>query len=375
MSVSDTREIIVGHLLTGEIYAVLPAHAGPWSMVHRKAGKISASVLVTPDLLNQYPDLPVQVKEWRSFIGVRIPESRRILNAGPITNWSFDSETSILEITGAGLPAYFEHRYLVQAGRIPDPMVSLDWTKLSLGSIAGRVVTQTMAHPGGNLPIVIPPDVAGTNERHYKGYDMGQVWERLTQLMEVQNGPDLMFQPRMKDESHIEWQMRIGDPLLSQDGDAWRLPIGNGRSSVLGYSVASDGADMAYRVFTVGSGTNEEALIAQAADYSMIDEYGFPLLERKETYSSVTEMNTLNSWANANVGANKAPWKTWKFKLDPTATPRLGDYRPGDWVVTQIDQRFPFLPLGEFRGRIMTVSGDLTGLVTVELTPTVDGRQ
>ena len=132
---------------------------------------------------------------------------------------------------------------------------------------------------------------------------------------------------------------------------------------------------MAYRAFAVGSGTNEDALISQAADYSMVDEYQFPLLERKETYSSVTKVETLNHWATANVGANKAPWKTWEFELDPTATPRLGDYRPGDWVRVQIDRRYPFLPVGEFRGRIMTVSGGLSGAVKVELTPSVDGRQ
>lgn len=372
---TDTREVIIGHIMTGEVYAVLPAHKASWSMVHRKAGKINVEVLVTSDLLERYPDLTVQLKEWRSFIGVRIPETQQILNAGPVTGWSFDSSTSVLSATGAGLPAYFEHRYLLQNGRIPDPKVSLDWEGWTLGSIATLVVEKTLQHPGSALPVVLPEKVRGSNDRHYWGYEMGQVWERLTQLMEVQNGPDLMFQPRMKDATRVEWQMRVGDPLLSQEGEDWRLPIGTPRSSVLGYSVDSDGTDMAYRAFAVGSGTNEEALIAQASDYSMVDNFQFPLLERKETYSSVTQIETLNNWATANVGSNKAPWKTWKFKLDPTATPRLGDYRPGDWVRAQIDQRFPFLPMGEFRGRIMTVSGDLSGTVEIELTPTVDGRQ
>lgn len=323
----DTREILIGNLLTGEIYAIIPAGSASWNVVHRKAGKVEAAFLVTDDLLEAYPDLTVQMREWRSFIGIRMAATGRILEAGPVTGWGFDSTDDTLRVTGAGLLEYFKHRLLVEAKRTADTSKALVWDQWSLGTIARNIVQTSMGVTGGGLPIVLPDTVKGTNTRTYWGYEFGVIADRLTQIMEVDGGPDIMFQPRMVPGSatKIQWQMRVGSPLLSQEGDDWIFTMGVPDTPVLSYTVDSDGADMSFRTFAVGSGQNEDALVAQYANWSMIDGYGYPLLENKVTESSVEEMDTLTGWAKGDVESNRAPWRTWTFTLDPGASPQLGE--------------------------------------------------
>jgi hypothetical protein len=77
--------------------------------------------------------------------------------------------------------------------------VTTAYTGLWLGTIAKRLVAQAMSWTGGDLPIVLPSDESSTDPEHqrtYLGADFKPIGEALKQLMEVQGGPEINFQPR-----------------------------------------------------------------------------------------------------------------------------------------------------------------------------------
>lgn len=373
-------EIICGELRIGRILTTVPVVDGSWSLAYNDAGRVTATVPLASLDADDAREVVGYLDPARCFLAVRVGD--RIVEAGPIWRHDYDDDTGDLTVTAAGLWSLFDHRRVMKVlagGESPAASV-LAWSGLSLGTIAKRLVETAMSHAGGSLPLVLPPDEVGGHERIYPGYELKQVGEVLRQLTEVIGGPDIRFEPRLTaDRLRIEWVMRVGteaQPLIWQSGGDWQWDTTVPGSGVSGLSVSRDATRLGYRAWGTGSGQEAALPMSMREDLSLTGR-GFPLLEVDESRSQVSEQTTLDAHTEALLARSVRPWVTWSWRA--REHPSLWEQRPGDWATLRIPRDHRYLSAlgfgGDYRARIVGMSGDLGPEVTFSAAPTMEHRQ
>lgn len=387
-----TQTVIVGDLTTGRRLMALPVSSASWATAAGDHGSIAVTLpLTASDFQTMSPVAVAGGVEWRrtstpmrdvrtvteplrAFIAILADD--RVIAAGPIIGRRWADDGTRLDIRGIGMSWIFTRRRVIPAsytGRVQD--ASLDYTSLSLGTIQKRLVQVALARPNGTLPIVLPADEAGAHERHYLGFELGEMWDRIDQLSKVLNGPEVAFQPRLTtDRLGVEWVMRTGtnaDPLLHQTGMDWTIDLSVPRGVLGGLTVDEDGQAITNLGWATGSGMDTALLIGSATDATAAVA-GYPLLESVRSYGSVTAQGTLQGHAASDVDANRRPWQTWSMRV--MVDDRLGQYRNGDWWSVRIGRNHPYLDEGVYRSRMASHRGSITAdWVDITLVPTMGG--
>lgn len=337
-----------GDLVTGLVTVRnIPARAGRVT-TDLDAGSIGCDVglPLTDPLTRVAVDIPNLLIPGRSFLAYE--EDGIILAAGPIWSDDYDFDSGRYTLNAAGLLSYFDYRYVLPVltgGQLPADVTST-WTT-SLRTMAKRLVEQCQAW-SPSLPIVFESDVAGSNVRTYPGSDMMRVRDALTNLSNVQGGPDIVFRPEWADSTHVQWRLVTGDPLLTQSGHrhTWVTTVPG--SSVKGVSIQRDA--------TVLSGWDYESgdagLGAVAAD-STLTTAGYPLFQTRTARPSVILQSTVQDYADAAVVVGRSHLQTWAFSARKDQTPKLGEYWPGDLAAIQVPKN-PRVAEGVHNLRIMS---------------------
>lgn len=406
------RTIMVGEVRTGRRITQIPVASASWSMAHRGPGEITVDIPLGAaqfaelerEVLGQFPGPGIwpsletwpldSFSVWTPGDGLRpeflaalepgrcflaVLEGDTVLEAGPIWSWDYTLGGS-LRVSAAGLWSLLDHRFVIGDLASAWAEWAQTYTSLSLGTIAKRIVQLAEATSGGDLPIVLPADEAGVHERVFNGFDLGTVRQRLEQLMGVEGGPDIAFEPRLTtDRMGIEWVLRTGtnaDPLLHQSMvHVWdsRVP----RGGVSGLSVKRDASGLAQRSYVTGSGMETALLMARASDTSLLSA-GYPLMEVKDARSTVEDQATLNRWAEGNLSKASRPWQVWTCTVRADENPALGTYRPGDFCKVWVSKDHPLLshmlPEGFHQARVLNVQGDLSNDVQLTLMPAKESR-
>lgn len=381
--------IYAGDLLTGELSIKLPASDCSWSAEHRADGSISATTTLAGEILDDYPNIVQQVAPWRCFLAA-ITDDGKVLQAGPILPHNYSDATGVLRLSAIGLRGIFARRFLMPvlaSGANPAEAV-MTWSNLSLGTIAKRMVQLAMSHDGGSLPIDLQVDQVGSNTRTFYGYELGRISDRLQQIEDVENGPDLAFEPYLTGGGRIDrvrWRMRFGTnvtPELSQAPAADHIwDRTTKRTPIVSLDVDLDTDEMGDRAWVTGQGSEKQLLMAMYQDRSLRGQ-GYPLLEVDESRPSVSRTTTLNSHTRALLRRSGRPWQLWRMVVRarpdglPDGTPALGAYRVGDWVRVVVGDNHPYIPsrTGYYRTRIMSISGSYADQVTLVLAPTLEDR-
>lgn len=372
--------IYAGDLMTGEITIKVPTNSLTWSAAHRAEGSVGATVNLVGEVLDRFPDIVYQLSPWRCFLAA-ITDSGQVLQAGPILPHKYSDTTGILTLSALGLRGYFARRFLmpVLPGSANPADAEMTWSGMSLGTIAKRIVQLSMSHTGGALPIDLPADAEGINTRTYYGFELARISERLKQIEDVENGPDIAFQPYVVgDLDRVRWQMRVGtteDPLLHQAGPDHVWDRTAPSTSIVSLDVDVDSSEMGDRAWVTGQGSDTELLMSTYQDQSLRIS-GYPLLEVDDVRSSVSELTTLDSYARALLRSSGRPWQTWTMVVRAERAPVLGTYRVGDWVRVHVGNNHPYIPArdGYYRTRIIDISGTDGLNVTLRLAPVMEDR-
>lgn len=374
--------IYAGDLLTGQVSIKVPATDCTWSADHRAEGAIGAQVPLVGEVLDDYPDIVRQLAPWRCFLAA-VTDDGVVMQAGPILPHDYDDTTGVLKLSALGLRGYFARRFLMPvlaSGAVPARQV-MTWSGLSLGTIAKRIVALTMQHDGGGLPIDLPPDQAGSATRTYYGYELGRVSTRLREIEDVEDGPDLAFEPYLTEDDELDvirWRMRTGttaQPELTQDGPdhVWDRTAKN--TPIVSLKVSVDSEEMGDRAWATGQGSEKQLLMALYQDRSLRGQ-GYPLLEVDESRSTVSLQSTLNSHVRALLRRSSRPWQLWTMVVRRDAGPKVGTYKVGDWVRVFVGDNHPYIPsrTGYYRTRIMSISGGFGDEITLALALTFEDR-
>jgi len=377
-----TVRVVCGETVTGRILATVPTTEDgiSWETILNDAGTVDATVPLRRIPERERRNLLSYLEPNRCYLAA-ITDSGKVLEAGPIWKHKLDDTSGDLTVGASGLWSIFDHRKAIDpswdtgTARVQD--TQLRWSGMNLGSIAQYLTFSSLQRVGGVLPVLFQdiPDT-GLAERTYPGYELGWVGERLRQLAEVSNGPDIAFEPRLTaDELGIEWVMRVGtdvDPLLHQRGADWRWDRCATRGTLKLLTVDVDATGVAQRAWSIGSGMETELLLGVAQDLTPLDA-GYPLLETDTSSTNTSLQTTLNAQATSALAVAKRPWSTWSIEVRDDVPP-LGDYRPGDWSSISVPDEHVYLRAGEYRTRILSIAGTGKSTVSVKLAPTMELR-
>jgi hypothetical protein len=287
-------------------------------------------------------------------------DDQYIAQAGPIITSQFDDDSAIISVSGGGLWSLLNRRVVIDPDYPLAPTTAssllnlatgdLNYGPLSLHTIAKHLVQDSCARPNFALPIDFPADISGTSVRNYPIYDLAPVGQRLKELTQVENGPDVDFAPYFDPSTpgYIRFQMRIGNPLLEQDGLDLVWDYGTGLRAV---SIDSNGTAMVSGSFIRGNGSERASLVAYDQDLTLVNG-GWPPTEIVESYSSVTEGATLQGHAAGAIELRRVPIELWSADVRADQIPMFGTYHPGTFAVFNMIDHL-WVPDGGYLQRIL----------------------
>lgn len=386
---------VLGTFRTGKIEAEVNELDGSWAAALNQAGSVSAKTELASyfDGDRRLLDIWSYTVPWKHFMAAI--DGDLVHEAGPILSRPFaDDEGRELSINAAGMWAYLTRR-VTRPPFGPDQTladVELRFEpeeRLEKGTIAKRIIQAMLAVPGGDVPIDLPddrfvPEGQSGTKRVYPGYEGAYIADRLNQLVEVINGPDVMFRPYLADATHIRWRMVTGtdaDPYVHNAGtpvfdySAPLKPVSNLQISENGQRFVS----ISYQIGAVpepdvpegqegddgttddvGETADVEALppIAQSVDMTLVEE-GWPLLEEVTSRDSVSVLSTLQGYADERTAQGKRAPVLFTFDFPTNERPYPSTYAVGDWCKL-VTKGHPRLSDGAHLCRIVGLASDTT---------------
>jgi len=378
--------LAVANTITGQIVGDLPFTAVPtWSRVLNGSGTLTGvAVPLNPTRLDS--DMAQRLREpWRWT--VLWCYGQTILQAGLLSSASVDDtqKPTVASLTTTTLWDFLTRKRLVvtpgqdigtSAADVVFSPTSPDTANrnLSLHSIARRLVELTLnTDPTYSLPRILPDVIAGTSVRTYLGSDLATTGTRLSELTQVDQGPEVEFSPEFVDstQGYMRWRMRIGNNRLGQLGfpHAWDY-----QRALLSLSTGIDGVDMTFNVTSKGQDTRtvssatppvaSGALISAAASDTFYTAQGWPALQTADTgHTSTIDTTTVQGYANAAVTTHKVPIKTATAHISingldnqgrQTGAPSIDLISVGDTAFVGLVGH-PFLADGQYGMRILTL--------------------
>lgn len=309
-----------------------------------------------------------KVREWaeRWYSSIAVLWDGVVCQAGPITQAPelvfVDSEPCMV-VSFKGFwenlnQRVLHHKAWNPATGITDATANLTIND-SLPNIAREIVSQatTMTvRAGSALPVDLPVAVTSdSNTRTYYGYSTASAGQRLQELTQVENGPDVFFRPyvtTLSGDRYVRHQMMIGNPYLTQGGSPPKFDLGG---SMVDVGVAGDSSPMITTAFVKGTGNESGQLYGYATSADLTSK-GWPLLDYVDSgHTSTQVQSTLDSWARADIAQFGRKLEQWKPLILLDSEPKWGTYTPGSFGSYVINDH-PWIPDGSYISRILGAS-------------------
>ncbi|MGO1048808.1 hypothetical protein [Crossiella sp. CA198] len=312
---------LYGDLLTRRILGELPATAARYTETRNAPGSISVTIPLEPGPVSGLG--PESFAEGRTTLWV---ERDGVVLAGAIF-WTteIDLATGELTLNGEGYHSYFRRRLL---------RVNLSFPPTTDRAMIVKGLLDHAQDNGPNFPIW--PHVSGnigvdtsrirplgaTSERNYLGYERhsyGQLIENLTDDLD-----DFSFRYVHRWDAHratITTYVEVIAPGAAPPNLTFDL----GRNCAVTSRITRDGTLLTNRADAIGEGSGAEAPIQTRIARTE----GLPLLERAETFSTVSEPLTLRGKADGMLRLGAAPIIVPTLSITPDAEPALGSYGAG----------------------------------------------
>jgi hypothetical protein len=369
--------VFVAETATGRIVADVPYVGVPsWSYGLNMVGDWQVTVPIGAIPLEELESL---LDYWRFSWG--ISWGNHILQYGPLVTDTYRDQEgpATMRVGGVGMWGLFlTKRLLVDPGFvgrfIADETADTILTGLSQHTIAKRLVENDMTR-NGSLPITLPADIAGTEERTFAGYDLAYVGERLAALTQGIDGPEIEMRPEYTDSTRtaVHCVMRIGNTRLGNLGlpHSWDY----GRGALTHVDVDSDASRRQNRSWVRGNGM-ERALLTGWYEEPVPSATDLRLEVVDGGHTSETTQSTLDGWAQANVLTYRRVTRLWSAQVrmdgtngrnELTGSPSIDLVSAGD-TCTMTLAGHRRIPDGTYGRRVLAVRpGDNTDLVRLTL--------
>ena len=294
------------------------------------------------------------------------------LLGGPLVPSSYDGDKREVQVTARGLrfaldrvpilPAVALTTQISPAG-VPDPAMDTSISGVDLGTIGKRLIQQAMTWPGwSDVPVAFHADRAGTSTRNYTAVELKSVDSALSDLSNVQNGPDIRLRLVRTSADSFGWVYESG--TIAQPRLQGEVPLVWEPDDTSGLQIREDPQVMGSIAWSTGGRSTDKTLVRSLYDPHLV-ERGFPLLHLdSDASSSVTEEATLDAWNQETLRTARVPAQFWSFKAPTGVSPFPFEYAPGDLATVRITDH-DYLPDGDYVRRIVGLSGDESEFITV----------
>lgn len=290
----------------------------------------------------------------------------------------FDDDSRTLTLTAQGVNGEFFDRIPVMPAAaltgaltvkgldgydIPNPAFDTTVSNVSHGTIGKRLVQQYLGWPGAPAaPFILPGDEPGFRTQTYTFASMKSLRSALDDLVKQEGGPDFAFDAAITPSGlGLSYIMRHGSeavPRLGTDVGVWSLGGQESPISGLKYNEAVAGG-VSLGLMTAGK-SSAAVLISRVSNPAPLAN-GYPPMAVVDTSrSDVALQATLDAYNRVNVAEGERPILDATFTVRGDASPRLGQYRPGDRVVLDPPSDHPWFT-APISIRIMSMSGDESG--------------
>ena len=201
----------------------------------------------------------------------------------------------------------------------------------------------------------------------------------LKNIANADGGPDMQFRPYLSDSQHVRFRFLAGsdgDIYLNQDK---RLSLSCSPYGGTLENIKIDRAAPYMRVYATGAGSDLGTMCCQSEDLTLVKRQDpYPLRETTTNDTDAKTYELLAAAADGMLNANRQPLMQLSGEIDVNDCDAmglplhpLGSFWPGEMFDIAIDG-FPDLPDGVYPMRLMQISGDQTGKVTVKFDPVAD---
>lgn len=385
-------------MLTGRRVLNLPHDSASWTQTLNDTDSVTVAVplyAASQDAASERLANDARILDLRNTAAlgktVLVVEDEGKLVGGPIMERSYDSATSRLTLTAAGMWSYFDHRVLlppaaaskplVKADGTPDTSLDMGWSKVTWNTIARNIVEQAMNWPNGHVPVVLEEPETGSSEVNYTAVDLNIVGEVLSNITERENGCDIMFVcQRQADGLGFEWRMVTGHPLIQAAEHRFNANALNPGLTDLNSSETADG--LATRCWFSAGKSDDKVLVASAYSKILTDA-GAPCWDMVNSeHSTVKILQTLQDYATEAAGVYYLPVSSTECRIHRdylTSIARLslanlnvGDLMTfrttGDWFFADGEhtRRITALSATEDDDWITVTLGDVFSTVTID---------
>lgn len=225
---------------------------------------------------------------------------------------------SIYTLTGKGLRDLLAQRLVTREPTAPEfadladlESSTISYSHMSLGTIQEELCKVATARASGALPISFDAKLREDglpentdHDRTYQGFNVSNngVDKLLTDLSDVDGGPDFMLRPVLNAPDQGQWSVTCvavhgmnASPWIPQDSQlVWDATAMDG--VVTAMDVTPDGRTRRNRVWAVGSGTDAATLMQIAQDDAAL-QTGQPLMEAVTSYTSIDNLPPLMAHA------------------------------------------------------------------------------
>lgn len=353
-------------------------------------GILQATSCTWSDSINDYGDLSCHVlhnrgREWERILreyGAIIAAirhdgpSKTILHAGYLTRWKPSGDGYDLEAGGGW--TILDKRLVLNHNldaswrdgqiTIDEDNPPGDWILTLRGTyrdIVRGLINETLKW--GSLPISLPAIQGGTShERTYQCWDLSTVSERIGDIADLEDGPEIRFDPILAGDG-IRFQLNVGDPEIIDTTHRWNLNLPGQHIMLTDFD--ADGDDITNEAYAIGGKTDDRVLVARRKGDSLRSQ-GWPLLQTYDgSHTSVSETATLQSYTAAAIDIGDHSQCTIGIECLQTENVHVGDHAiirlsDTDPLSKRIASALGLEPRSQIEVKITDTSGDITSMVT-----------
>lgn len=324
---------------------VLRAYSG---RTGKQIGRLDYSSLSWADSLNDEGslsskisgdvDAPALLPPYKTVLCAS--SGKRIFHAGYVTHLSFDRSAMTWSLDCGGGITVLDKRLVLNKGLmsswsdgyvvVDEENPSGDWPLKLTGSysdIVRGLILETCAW--GELPFTVSDWQDGGHERNYNSYDLATVADRIREISQLADGPEIRFDPVING-SNLKFVQRTAEEIIDHK---WKWNTLLPDCPVSFDDEDDDGELLCSQCFATGGREKDSLLVSSSRSESLITD-GWPLLQMANTqHSDVSELQTLKSYSDATVSQGDKSQRVYGLKADISL-----DIRVGDWAEIRTEQ-------------------------------------
>ncbi len=398
-------------ITTGEHLYRLPYSAAQWQESIKQPGSLSVTVPLSREA--KQLDLWDTLRPWKCLIALQ--RGRSVIHAGPLTDLQWDAGSRSLSLTcGGGLTLLTTRLVLNSAlkdgwrdGTVlvdeehPAANMTLAWKRTWWWVCIVRLILETLVlnsalkdgwrdgtvlvdeeHPAANmtlawkrtwwwvcivrliletkkwqdLPIDLPSiEEPGDKQRTYFSWDLATVADRISDIMNLSGGNEVVFDPYLTPDNHLRFELRAGKPELITTTHRWDTTLPDSRVDL--ESVSGSGSNLTNQVWATGGKDSDKTLMCRRTATPLA---GYGLMQSANTaHTTVERLSTLQQHATGQLANGCWPDETFSLKVGEEWAPHVGDH-----AITRVDD--DYLGSQTLELKVTDISGDTgSDLLTV----------